>query len=886
MKQILLLCTFFALFTFAAIQPAHAQDTDGDSIIDNLDLDSDNDGILDVDEGECIPNPVDFTGLDMNLGASPSSQTFTSDVAGNPLSSDITVSAPVDVSGTTGNGRVWDGGTTVGEEIWFTIEPPDDDDVIRSSFTLVNPETPVFTAVDNTSRVTDADEFTISPTSTVSTNFSWIVISSSLVDITFSGNDIIITGNKSSTAQPWAEFEVYPSEAIESFDITYSSLTTTTINNTVINMSYCESRDTDGDGIPDYLDLDSDNDGIYDSIEAGANAGDLDVNGRITGGVNSDGIPTNANGGNGFTLTDTDSDGNFNPYDIDSDGDSCSDANEYYNRPGADGGDGDGEFGTDTPSDVDANGLVTGATYDGSTLSNVTDSGTSTACSYSLTGGSCWRTLASPNDGSTYADYFSTFDSPTGNFGGLWTQGVSGSRQILGVPNVYTMNAAGNDWEAVSDLGDPFPQGTGVLISVFDLNDEGNSSSGGFPKTSSLQPFLFADQPLSNGNVTVDLGTDPGTSSAQDVTGDEGFSLVSNPYFAAVDFSEVFSNVETKDIKNAAWVYDRNAGGTDVNGNNGGWRSTNGSGVGDIENGIIAPGQAFVVQNTGSPTSPEVRFEGNDVAASGDFTFYGKQNEKPLPDHLRLEVRGESIYNSAWVQFSSDGNAAERIDGDVQQFYPFESEYAVLSTVKQGQLMDIGHFPTPTATDENMRIPLTIETTSTGPMTLELTDLQLPGATLYLHDTGTGEAVELTEGATYSFSAEATIAKAINDCNSAPTGFLGPQTAKQSSPRFYISAEASLNSTPDLPSEFALKQNYPNPFNPTTQITYQLPQQADVRLEVFDMNGRQVATLVNRAISAGTHTVNFDASDLSSGVYMYRLQAGATVMTRKLTLIK
>ena len=74
--------------------------------------------------------------------------------------------------------------------------------------------------------------------------------------------------------------------------------------------------------------------------------------------------------------------------------------------------------------------------------------------------------------------------------------------------------------------------------------------------------------------------------------------------------------------------------------------------------------------------------------------------------------------------------------------------------------------------------------------------------------------------------------------------------------------------------------------HPTTQIRYELPRQSDVRLEVFDMTGRQVAVLVNGNVSAGTHTVNFDATNLSSGVYMYRLQAGNVLLSRKLTVIK
>ncbi|MFQ3599125.1 MAG: T9SS type A sorting domain-containing protein [Chloroherpetonaceae bacterium] len=89
-----------------------------------------------------------------------------------------------------------------------------------------------------------------------------------------------------------------------------------------------------------------------------------------------------------------------------------------------------------------------------------------------------------------------------------------------------------------------------------------------------------------------------------------------------------------------------------------------------------------------------------------------------------------------------------------------------------------------------------------------------------------------------------------------------------------------------LPKQFALEQNYPNPFNPTTIINYQLPMASNVSLKIYDVLGKEVATLVNARQEAGTYNVNFNGSNLTSGVYFYRLQAGNFVQTRKMMLVK
>ncbi len=89
-----------------------------------------------------------------------------------------------------------------------------------------------------------------------------------------------------------------------------------------------------------------------------------------------------------------------------------------------------------------------------------------------------------------------------------------------------------------------------------------------------------------------------------------------------------------------------------------------------------------------------------------------------------------------------------------------------------------------------------------------------------------------------------------------------------------------------VPRDFALRQNYPNPFNPTTRIEYDLPQTAHVTLRVYDLTGREVGVLVDADQEAGSKSVNFDASALSSGMYIYKITAGKFSTARKMLLVK
>jgi hypothetical protein len=96
----------------------------------------------------------------------------------------------------------------------------------------------------------------------------------------------------------------------------------------------------------------------------------------------------------------------------------------------------------------------------------------------------------------------------------------------------------------------------------------------------------------------------------------------------------------------------------------------------------------------------------------------------------------------------------------------------------------------------------------------------------------------------------------------------------------------SVNDGLDVPTELVLHQNYPNPFNPTTTFSYSLPQTSNVRLEIFSITGQRLAILFDGQKSSGNHTINFDAINLSSGMYIYRLITSEGVLTRSMTLIK
>jgi hypothetical protein len=136
-------------------------------------------------------------------------------------------------------------------------------------------------------------------------------------------------------------------------------------------------------------------------------------------------------------------------------------------------------------------------------------------------------------------------------------------------------------------------------------------------------------------------------------------------------------------------------------------------------------------------------------------------------------------------------------------------------------------------------------------------------------------------------TAEDSTAVDLRVASKGPDGFTVDQVV---SPAFAVGNwdKIVIDTTPveRTPTQFTLEQNYPNPFNPSTTVKYELPKASHVSLTVYDVLGREVSSLVNERMEAGVHEVKFDGSNLASGVYFYRLQAGDYVTTKKLLLMK
>ncbi len=479
-----------------------------------------------------------------------------------------------------------------------------------------------------------------------------------------------------------------------------------------------------------------------------------------------------------------------------------------------------------TSGNLNSNGNLTlpfGVTVSG-TGGSITGSYTS---SYRLTGSAGWRMLSSP-----------VADVPLSTmFGSIWTQGFAGAKTTTGTSNVFFKSGGGESaYTSATNITNAIPAGHGVLVGVFADDDYGTPGvQGGFPKTISVTGVA--------NTATVAVTTQAWTSGWE-------YFLAGNPYPTTVDWDSV--KTRGADVGNVIYVWDPNLNPAD-------WVTYNGS-IGSLTGGLIQPFQAFLYGYNGPASG--ITFTQASKTTGG--TFRGKEAEVFA---VRLVLRDGTRENSTWLQFADDGTFS-RDKKDAVKFASLSSNVFQIFTKEResGTEMDIHYLPMLT---QVLELPLGIRSSTAGSFTLAATDIRLPaGWKITIRDESTGNSQIVNKDSQI----------VIDSQNVNYTLVIEPSTT------------TSLDAGRLTPDAFALSQNYPNPFNPSTVIRFSVGTQdlasLPVRLRVFDILGREVAVLVDGTMSAGSHSVNFDASNLGSGVYMYKLEAGGQVLTRRMTLIK
>jgi hypothetical protein len=104
--------------------------------------------------------------------------------------------------------------------------------------------------------------------------------------------------------------------------------------------------------------------------------------------------------------------------------------------------------------------------------------------------------------------------------------------------------------------------------------------------------------------------------------------------------------------------------------------------------------------------------------------------------------------------------------------------------------------------------------------------------------------------------------------------------------RVRVSSLVGFTGNPSVPDKFSLSQNHPNPFNPVTRIEYAVPDVSFVSIKVFDVLGREIITLVNGEKSPGYYNVEWNAENLTSGIYFYRMESGSFTDVKKMIIVK
>jgi hypothetical protein len=477
-----------------------------------------------------------------------------------------------------------------------------------------------------------------------------------------------------------------------------------------------------------------------------------------------------------------------------------------------------------------------------------------------------WKMISAPVQ-SSYQDLFD----------GLTVQGIPGSRFENRQPNLLWYDESFIDpndpelttdnqrWTAPGNITDNPQAGLGYFFYVFgDVPNDGDYVDQ-LPKTLDItgQENFYGQA----GEFTF-----PVTYTAE---ADTGWNMAGNPFGATLDWD---ANGWTKEnMDDVLYIWDQNAQE---------YKYWNGE-TGSHGSGRIAPFQGFWVK--ANQESPVLSVDPSNKTTGG---VYRKSNER-YQDVPVIALQLESDFHTTSTHFSFTEQGSFTTDRqDAYRLLPFDATtyLEIYSLFADGTELAINNLPRDFG--KTIEIPVAAGAIKDGNfhngiVTLTWPELKnIPESwSVILEDNQTGDRINLKENNFYDFEIrnQGKTAPVVNS----PSNFrlLQKSAAKSGNSRFTLFIEPGEDGS-ELPDEIALNQNYPNPFNPATTIEFALPVEDRVRIDIFDVLGRKVQTLVDQRYQAGYHEVNFDGNSLSSGVYFYRLITSEKVLNKRMTLIK
>ena len=468
----------------------------------------------------------------------------------------------------------------------------------------------------------------------------------------------------------------------------------------------------------------------------------------------------------------------------------------------------------------------------------------------SITGNSGFRMLSSPVSGQILGSLLNN----------LWTQGMTGGDVTTDNVNVWTLNVSGQSWTALSDIsnsGTSIAAGQGFLIYIFeDTNNDGT-----------------ADLPIS---INVSGTENSGNATISSVPAN-AWVLAGNPYSSTIDWDLISD--DNNPYFGTAYVWD------DATNAYKSWNGTSGG----LTDGLIAPYQGFWVQNTYAPSTFTIS-ESHKAGRTG--TLY-RVSDVQESGSVIFDVNSSEFNDQTFMSFQSEGEAGlDNADG--YKLFPLNhSDRLVAISYADDTGLDINNLPYDH--EEVILIPFDIMKlqldgesyiTQEEEVTFTWDVSNLPNhISLKLIDQLTTIETDMNLVSSITFTTQPK--GSFSTSYSGPVGtYPGVEEARFSLAVSY-DALTSGGNIKVLPAEFALHAAYPNPFNPSTTIRFDLPESGKILLNVYDLKGALVGTLLNESKVAGTYQYRWTPnSKLASGMYLFELKTKNKTRHQKITYIK